>query len=664
MKKYVLKKQQGFARKDYKIDYQGKLNPRQFKAVTNVKGPQLVIAGAGTGKTQTLVYRVAFLVENSIDPKSILLLTFTRKAAGEMMRRAALMLDDRCEKVSGGTFHSFANLILRKYFKLLGYSENFTIIDRSDSEDIINFIRTEMGFNKKERRFPKKKTIMEIISKSINTGRPFEKILMKEYPHFMEEEDNLKTIAKQYAEYKNTKSIMDYDDLLVNFKKLLEKHDNVRKKISLTYKYIMVDEYQDTNKLQADIACLLASEHDNIMVVGDDSQSIYAFRGANFKNIMDFPNLFPGCRRITLEQNYRSCQPVLNLTNSIIENAQEKYEKYLFTQIKGGPRPIYLRTRDDEEQSSFICQRILELREEGVELSDIAVLFRAAWHSNELEVELAQKNIPYVKYGGIKFIETAHVKDMVSLVRLIYNHNDAIAWYRILLLIEGVGPVTANRIIRQIVNNNKGPRGLVSDEFKGRDFSHDLKRFFNAVDRILASAPSPTEEISELAKFYLPLLKKKYDDYHQRARDLESLERIAERYRSVERFLTDLSLEPPDKSQMDTEQENRDDEKLILSTIHSAKGLEWHSVFVIHLVDGYLPSMMSLSREEIEEERRLFYVAATRAKQNLYLLSPHFGRHGGGYHSMSGFDFSKPSRFISEIKNFKDITEEWVLEEE
>lgn len=645
------------------IDYQNELNDKQFEAVTNIAGPQLVIAGAGSGKTRALVYRVAYLVEHGVHPQEILLLTFTRKAAQEMMRRASSILDNRCLKVAGGTFHSFAAMILRRYATRQGYENNFSIIDRGDGEDIINMFRGELGFAGKKKRIPKKKTVLDIISKAVNTGRSYADILMDEYPHFFDEAKAIAKISEQYKRYKHLKSIMDYDDLLVNLRDLLRDHEDVRKRLSSQYRYIMVDEYQDTNHLQAQIACYLASEYQNIMVVGDDSQSIYSFRGANFKNIMDFPTIFPGCTITTMEQNYRSAEPILSLTNKIIENAKEKYSKELFSHITGHQKPVYLRVRSENEQALFVCQRVIEQLEEGVPLDDMAVLFRAGWHSNELEIELRNHNIPYVKYGGIKFAEAAHVKDVTSLVRVIFNPCDAIGWFRILRLLEGIGPKTAGTIIREIVDNKLGFQGLLSSSFAGKKYTPELNRLYDTIQQVVVPHLNPVDEMRVVFDYYMPLFERVYDDYKKRLNDLESLIRVVERYTDIEQFLTDISIEPPELGQAGVFEQAREDKKLVLSTVHSAKGLEWDTVFIINLVDGYFPSSYSMFREsDMEEERRLFYVAATRAKRNLYLITPDMDYSARSYFQFSRYAFTAPSRFLTEVDILDELTESWVLD--
>jgi len=630
-----------------KIDYRNELNPAQLEAVQATQGQFLVIAGAGSGKTRVLVYRVAHLVENGVKPDEILLLTFTRKAAEEMLRRSSLLLDERCQKVSGGTFHSFANSVLRKYAKILGLSNNFTILDRSDSEDAINLIRTQLGFNKTDKRFPRKRAIAEVISIGVNKSEKIKDVLYDEYPQFMEWSEEIEKIACEYRKYKYSKSLLDYDDLLVYLKDLLEKHENVRFTLANKYKFIMVDEYQDTNKLQAYIVCLLASEHKNIMVVGDDSQSIYSFRGANFKNIMDFPKIFKEAKVITLEENYRSTQPILNMTNEVIRFAEEKFEKNLFTRKPGKKLPVFVDARDENSQSKFIVDKILELREEGIELKDVAILFRSGWHSNDLEVELANRNIPFVKYGGQKFVEAAHIKDVISYLRIAHNRDDQISWLRALLLLKGVGPKTAERIILEIIANREN---LAIDK-KFLDKIDGLEELLGLLRKIDITRDPPAEMMRVFIKYYQPLLKEKYDDFHKRLNDLDSLERIISRYNSLEQFLTDMALEPPERNLVEAGIKDKDDSTLTLSTIHSAKGLEWHSVFVIYVAEGHLPSYLSLEdKEAIEEERRLFYVAVTRAKENLFLLKPQIDRSPRSYFDGAGSVFTRVSRFLDEGK--------------
>ena len=634
-----------------KINYQQELNPAQLQAVESIGGPHLVIAGAGSGKTRVLVHRVAYLVEQGVMPEHILLLTFTRRAAEEMLRRASILLDERCKNVAGGTFHSFANMILRKYAKLLELNNNFTILDTADAEDALNLVRTQLGFHKSEKRFPRKHAILEAISKSINKSVDIADVLYDEYPQFIEFTEEIKKIRQEYNKYKRQKSLLDYDDLLVYLKNLLTKHEQVRASLAAKYKYIMVDEYQDTNKLQAHIACLLAADHTNIMVVGDDAQSIYSFRGANFKNIIDFPKIFPGTKIITLEENYRSTQPILNLTNAVIARAKEKFEKNLYTKKKDGNNPVFIDCPDENSQSAWVADKILELREEGVALKDIAVLFRSGWHSNDLEIELSARNLPFVKYGGQKFVEAAHIKDVLSYLLVSYNTADLVSWLRALLLIPKIGPKTASRIIQALVDKS-GLKELL-------DKNRQLKELFELLKELNCQKDEPAKIIEKILPYYQPLLKIKYDDFNKRLNDLDSLLRIAERYKTVEQFLVDMALEPPERMFLEAAKKDRSDAPLTLSTIHSAKGLEWHTVFIIYVAEGHLPSYLSLETEdEIEEERRLFYVGSTRAKINLFLLKPHIDRSPRSFMDGGGSVFTQVSRFLEQgnlLDKFVDV---------
>jgi len=398
----------------------------------------------------------------------------------------------------------------------------------------------------------------------------------------------------------------------------------------------MVDEYQDTNKLQAEILYLLLSEHNNIMIVGDDAQSIYSFRGANFKNIIDFPKLFENTKIIKLEENYRSVQSILNLTNRIIARSSERFDKNLFSKRKKGKVPVYIDAEDENSQSRYIIERLTELVSEGVKLRDIAVLFRAGWHSNDLEVELSRNNIPFLKYGGQRFVESAHVKDLISHIRIVHNRLDKISWRRALMLMRGVGPRSAERIMQNLSASEK-------NKFPA------INRFNNLLKSIDEKSQTPAEILKKVSKYYEPLLRDKYDDFHKRINDLDSLERMAARYETIEEFLVDMALEPPEKSIIDASRRKRKKDSLVLSTVHSAKGLEWHTVFIIYLADGHIPSYQSLGdNNSIEEERRLLYVAMTRAKENLYLLRPIIDRSARSYAFNDGPRFTRASRFLDE----------------
>lgn len=629
-----------------KIDYKRKLNPAQLEAVRSTEGPCLVIAGAGSGKTRILVYRVAHLVEKGMDPAKILLLTFTRKASQEMLARASRILDDRCHAVSGGTFHSFANMVLRRYGSRLGIKCNFTILDQADAENTVNIVRSSLGFNKIDRNFPKKRALLNIISKSINKSQDLDLVVDAEYPHFFIYADEIRKIKEKYIEYKYKKGLLDYDDLLVHLRGLLSTHADICQKLAEKYSYIMVDEYQDTNKLQAQILSLLLTRHNNIMVVGDDSQSIYSFRGANFRNIIDFPKLFKGTKIITLEENYRSVQPILDLTNKVISQAAEKFEKNLFSNKRAGKAPIFAETEDEHDQSRYIVNKITELTAKGVELGEIAILFRAGWHSNDLEVELAKNNIPFLKYGGQKFVESAHIKDVISHMRIVHNRSDEISWRRILQLMRGVGAKTTDKLIEGLVSNGH----ILPSDDKLMKKSQDLKRLSDALKDIDAQSLAPSEVFAAFIRYYEPIFKERYDDFHKRQSDIESLKNVVGRYDDLEEFLTDMSLEPPEKSIVDRNIRKQDKDFLVLSTVHSAKGLEWHTVFIIYVAEGHIPSYQSLGDEDlIEEERRLLYVAMTRAKENLFMLRPLIERSGRSYALNYGSPYTRISRFLNDF---------------
>ena len=643
-KTYVLKRPDDEATpRKLSIDYPAALNSQQLAAVTAGEGPSLVIAGAGSGKTRTLVYRVAYLIDSGVDPSNILLLTFTRKSAQEMLARVGDLIGARSQRVCGGTFHSVANLLLRRYGRSIGVEPGFTILDRGDAEDLIALMRAQLGLNEKDKRFPRKGTIMEMVSKSANTLRSLDEIILDEFGHFADHAEDLGRLQKAYQAAKRQKQLLDYDDLLVMLRQLLLLDESARTTISRQYRYILVDEYQDTNRLQAEVIRQLASTHNNVMIVGDDSQSIYGFRGATFKNIMEFPALFPGTTMYKLEENYRSTQPILNLANCIIDEAVEKYTKRLFTRKIDGPLPALVEAAGEHTQSRFIAQKILELREEGVPLSEVAVLFRSSFHSFDLEIELSRKGLPFIKRGGVKFIETAHVKDLLAHVRVIANPLDTVSWHRVLMLVEGVGPKKAQDLLAALVKSDNPFQTL--RDVTGRS-SQGLKNLANTLESLTgAEDRRPAHLVSLAYEYYLPILKEQYDDYPKRTRDLDHLHTIAEGYPGVDEFLADLALEPPDGSATGVDAPDRDDERLVLSTIHSAKGLEWQCVFVIWVVDGRFPSVYSfVADDELEEERRLFYVAVTRAKRHLFLTYPI-----NVFDKGSGMLLSKPSRFLDPV---------------
>jgi len=635
--------------RNYRIKYADLLNPAQLSAVTHRDGPMLVVAGAGSGKTRTLIYRVARLIESGVPPGAILLLTFTRRAAQEMLRRVEQLVGDRGSEVAGGTFHSFSNNVLRHFGAPIGLQPNFTILDRSDMEDVINLLRTRMGFASKDRRFPKKSTLAEAISMARNKHRELKDELDADFAHLLEHEAEILALAANYETYKRERSMLDYDDLLYRLADLLQQHEPTRRRLSDNYRYIMIDEYQDTNVIQAELVQLIAMTHRNVMAVGDDAQSIYSFRGANFRNILDFPQLFAGARVVKLEENYRSLQGILDLANEVISHASEKYTKALFTQRPGDLRPLLVRAQDEHTQSRFIAQRILELREEGVELSEIAVLFRSSFHAFDLELELQRRDIPFIKRGGFKFIETAHIKDVLAHLRVITNPIDAVSWMRILVLVNGVGSRRAERLIEEVVAAPDPAQAVTESAAKAgiraQTAIDGCARLGHLLGGLRAEGRRPADQLAEVMDYYLPIMREAYpDDYPKRERDLEHFQNLAERYRSLDSMLADMALEPPNDSIGDVLAVEPEEGYVTLSTIHSAKGLEWRVVFIIWTAEGRFPGPMSVGIEEIEEERRLMYVASTRARDELYLSYPiHM------FDRAMGFVLGRPSRFLEDL---------------
>ncbi len=653
-KKYTLKKI-STTPKAYKIDYENELNQAQLEAVLHKDGPLLIIAGAGSGKTRTLTYKVARLIEDGVSPENILLLTFTRRAAREMISRAENILGAGLGKITGGTFHSFGNMILRKYARFADLKNNFTVIDRSDAEDVINHIRGKI-IDKKEKRFPKKSTILDIYSKTINKDTPIEEIVKQEYKQFEHCTDKLIEIANAYNDYKKERSLLDYDDLLLYLKALLLSNEEIRKQISKKYKYVLIDEYQDTNSIQAQIVQLIASEHNNVTAVGDDSQSIYSFRGANFKNILEFPNLYEGCKIVTLEQNYRSSQNILDFANEILKQAKEKYSKELFSTIQNSEKPAMIRCENTHAEGEFVVQRILEFcNEDGLSLDDIAVLSRSASLMFDVETQLVKQKIPYRKIGGLKFTETAHVKDITAYLRVILNPYDEISLNRILLLQKGIGTSTINKLLPVLtIQGTKATAEMLPVKPAQRTDLSNLLTFLSEARNQIADPRAVTEKVLE---YYESILIEHYDDASKRLKDFDHILYLSSKYLKMEDFLTDMALEPPEASITDAEEGAVKDECLTLSTIHGAKGTEYKAVFVIGAVDGRFPSMYSFnSTEELDEELRLFYVAVTRAKTYLYVSYPidMFDR-------ATGMILSKPSRFTEYISS--EILERWELTE-
>jgi len=635
-----------------RIDYQKELNPAQYEAVTAPEGPVLVIAGAGSGKTRTLVYRLAYLVERGADPRSILLLTFTRKASGEMLNRAAHLIQMPLTQVMGGTFHSICYQWLRQFGDRLGYGEGFTVMDRGDQGDLLHMLKDRLGFKQLPTPFPRKETVAEIFSATVNKDLSLERILARDYPQFLEHRERLAQMSMAYQEEKRRHQLLDYDDLLLEGRRLLQEHEPVRHRLSERFQHVMVDEYQDTNRLQAELVRLLAYTHHNVMAVGDDSQSIYSFRGANFRNIMDFPRLFPGARIIKLEENYRSTQPILDLANGIIAPAREKYTKCLFTRRQDGKRPRLICTGSENEQSRAVVAQVQALQKEGISLKNIAVLFRAGYHSFDLEIELTRAGVPFVKFGGFKFMESAHIKDLLSFLRVVANPRDGLSWNRALLMAPGVGRQSANKFTAQIKDNFTLDQALA---LLKQQRQQGLKDLAGLLARLASPTKNLVERLNLALEFYDPIVRSRYDDFPRRLKDLEHLLTITARYRELRSFLNDLTLEPPSSV---ADISRPDHQYLTLSTVHSAKGLEWDAVFIIWAAEGRFPSIYSEERaEEMEEERRLMYVAATRARTHLTIIFPHIG-----YNRYLGTTINSPSRFISHLP--PSLLELWRMEVE
>ncbi len=610
------------------VDYEKELNEAQFKAVTTTEGPLLIVAGAGTGKTRTLVYRVARLVEIGAKPESILLLTFTRRAATSMLTRAAALADARCQRVSGGTFHSLGHSVLRKFADEAGVQKNFTVLDQSDTEDLIDLLRRQIRLTKAQ-HFPRKRTIAAMFSMMVNKVLSLKQVLNQEYPQFVDERRNLETLFAAFENFKRTRHMLTYDDLLVRLREALEASASMREQLSDQYRYIMVDEYQDTNKLQAQIVKLMTAQHDNVAVVGDEFQSIYSFRGASHRNMLEFPKLFPSAQIIKLEENFRSTQPILDVANAIISDVKESFKKRLYSKIEGGEPPVVVSARDENEQSQFVAQRIADLREAGVPLSEIAVLFRSSSHSFDLEIERGRQGIPFRKFGGIRFAESAHIKDALSFLRVMVKPSDTLSWFRALKLIDHIGDATVYQILEHLgveqreFRSTKSKAGLFKKlhRFPARAaYKTELTRLCRVFTTMIESQ-SPSEQLSCVLRFYRPLLKNKYDDVQRRGRDLEHLQTIAKRYKTAAKLLDDIALDPSEAVQDNAPR--RSSGFVTLSTVHSAKGLEWDNLFVIWMTDGWFPSSRFQDEfDDFEEERRLLYVATTRARRELHFVYP------------------------------------------
>jgi len=689
VKKYVLKRDPG-SLPEKLTRYQSELNEEQFRVVTAQPRATLVVAGAGTGKTRTITYRVAYLIEQGVSPQRILLATFTNRASREMLKRVeALTGSQNVHRVWGGTFHRIANLILRRHATSIGFESNYSILDSEDSRDFIDVCIAESAIDTKSKRFPKAEVIQNIISYANNTDLPIENVIVGKYPYFEQLTQQIKYVDSVYMERKRERNVMDYDDLLLNWKRLLVTKPEIADLYAEQFQHILVDEYQDTNRLQAELIDLLAVKHRNVMVVGDDAQSIFAWRGAEFTNIYEFPKRYPEAQLFKLETNYRSTPEILGLANTSIASNRRQFPKVLQA-VKASRdfKPALIPCSDVEQQSAFVASRILELRDEGVGLEDIAVLYRSHYHSIELQLELTRRNIPYSVRSGVRFFEQAHIKDVVSYLRIIVNPRDELAWKRILKMIPGIGNATANKIYQSIaftansVNSVNSVNSLnsansvnpVNSALASANIPPSIKsktpwqNFVRLIEELTRddTKGNPAKQIETvLSSGYDQYLLENYENADSRLEDLHGLAVYASRYDSTDTFLSELALlsterfkEPQPLTGEDVVSGGDDDELLTLTSVHQAKGLEWKVVFIIWAAEGKFPSPRSLKEiDSEEEERRLWYVALTRAKDEIYITYP-----------LIIIDYNrqtvlqKPSRFITECP--PALFEIWSLEEE
>lgn len=638
------------------------LNPAQSDAVRHAEGHLLIVAGAGTGKTKTLAARVASLVDTGADPDRILLLTFTRRAAQEMLDRVASMTDRRwASQIWGGTFHAVANRLLRANAEAVGLSPSFTVLDPGDANDLIGLVRADLHELTKVRRFPRADTIAAMHSRMVNSQEKLSSVIDDHFPWCVEHLDVVKGVLREYVARKRAEGVLDFDDLLLHWRALAVAPgvgDAVRRR----FDHVLVDEYQDTNALQADIVRGFA-EHASITVVGDDAQAIYGFRAATVDNLRQYPDMVGGATTVTLEQNYRSTNPVLDVANEVLAQSDRHLDKRLWSARRGGPRPRLVTCADEAAQSTWIAQRILELREEGIPLTDQAVLFRAGHHSDHLELELARRDIPFVKFGGLKFLEAAHVKDLMALLRVLDNPGDQLAWSRVLRSLPGVGPATVKRVFGELSIGEGDPsvslRRFLDGEVALPSAAHEHAELLRSAwsecrDIAASNEGGPAVEIDRLRVFCEAVFALQYSDAGARLADLDQLAVTATGYAERSRFLTELVLDPPERTGDHAIEPHLDDEYVTLSTVHSAKGGEWRAVTVIHAADGNLPSDMALGDEDgLEEERRLLYVALTRAKEHLavtYPLRYHIHRYG----SDDRHHFAQLSRFLEPVRSLFD----------
>ena len=626
---------------------------------TRLPAPLLIIAGAGTGKTKTLAHRVAHLVLNGTDPRRILLLTFTRRAATEMTRRAARILGEARHApqksrvgvavdgiVWSGTFHAIANRLLRLHAHAICLNPSFTVLDRSDSADLMNLVRNDLGLSKEAKRFPKKDTCLAIYSHTVNACCELAVTLRTVFPWCTDWPDELKRLFSAYVVAKQRNNVLDYDDLLLYWRHMMEE-PALAAEVGARFDHVLVDEYQDTNALQAAILLRMKPDGHGLAVVGDDAQSIYSFRAATVRNILDFPKHFsPSARVVTLEQNYRSTQPILDASNAVIGLAAEGHPKRLFSTKLSGEKPQLISASDESAQVEYVIHRVLEHREAGIDLKRQAVLFRAAHHSAELEVELAGRNIPFVKYGGLKFLEAAHVKDVLCALRWAENPRDAVAGFRVLQLLPGIGPGAARNVIGRLSESNFRFKALKGLSIPSAAAPH-WREFCDHMVQLGDSTTPWIGQVGLLRRWYQPHLERLYDHSIARVGDLEKLEQIAAGYAMRERFLTELTLDPPEATGAEAGTPLLDEDYLILSTIHSAKGQEWDAVFILNVTDGCIPADMATgSPEQIEEERRVLGVAMTRAKLHLHLMQPLRFFRSQQHRYGDGYVLAPRSRFI------------------
>jgi DNA helicase-2/ATP-dependent DNA helicase PcrA len=619
--------------------YLDQLNPRQRQAVEHgvIAGaatspaPLLVIAGAGSGKTNTLAHRVAHLIVNGADPRRILLLTFSRRAAAEMARRVERIAGQVMGQSTGvmaealtwaGTFHGIGARLLRDYAPVIGLDPTFSIHDREDSADLMNLVRHELGFSTTKNRFPAKGTCLAIYSRCVNAEMAIDEVLRVSYPWCAGWAAELRQLFAAYVEAKQRQNVLDYDDLLLYWAQMAAE-PSLAAELGGRFDHVLVDEYQDTNRLQSSILLALKPSGQGLTVVGDDAQSIYSFRAATVRNILDFPGQFsPPAEIVTLDRNYRSSQPILAAANAVIELASERFTKNLWTDRTSAERPQLVAVRDETDQARYVVEQVLANRETGMSLKQQAVLFRTSHHSGPLEIELTRRNIPFVKFGGLKFLDAAHVKDLLALLRFVQNPRDRLAGFRLMQLLPGVGPTSAQRVLDRM-HDAADPIGALMEAPAPPRAGDEWLSFIDTIAQLRAGSAGWPAEIERTRTWYEPHLERIHEDAATRKADLIQLEQIAASYPSRERFLTELTLDPPDATSDQAGVPLRDEDYLILSTIHSAKGQEWKSVFILNVVDGCIPSDLGTgTTAEVEEERRLLYVAMTRAKDHLHLIVP------------------------------------------